>query len=358
LIQDLSSPSSEEDDVIDLVIDEELSVSGVQKKKSAALFEEVKGDSFTSTSTLAVDKDEGPTMMEQIMAAQAEAARGVKIAKEVEDKKSAKGFGGGFKKGFLGGGDGKPKSGTTGTSTAEAIPTIRANKAAANNGKAASLSKVNDEIRKGLAEGKTPLTKELERGEWMTPELLKEFSTNPVISKGLLDPRCKDALELMQKTPKEAQAKYLNDKVVDTFLKEFGKVMGGHFEQLGAKQEAEAAKVAKKAEKDKVGLSAIKTSTKNAVVAKPPVLSYGSLHEQALLRQAAAKQTTGAAKDVEDAKVKEIINNSELSAMLMDPKMQTILQECGDPIKFQQHMRDPATAVKIKKLFDAGLVRI
>lgn len=42
--------------------------------------------------------------------------------------------------------------------------------------------------------------------------------------------------------------------------------------------------------------------------------------------------------------------------MLMDPTTQSMLMECGDPEKFQRHMRDPAKARAIRKLFDAGLV--
>jgi hypothetical protein len=40
----------------------------------------------------------------------------------------------------------------------------------------------------------------------------------------------------------------------------------------------------------------------------------------------------------------------------MDVELQQILKECYDPVKFQQHMRDPVTAQKIKKLYEAGLV--
>jgi hypothetical protein len=313
-------------------------------------------------------------MMEQIMAAQAEAARGAKIAKEVAEKKAAKGFGGGFKKGFFGASEvpknatvqpPKPKNETT------AIPTIRANKAAqstASGRAAAGLTSVNEDIQKSLAETKTPLAKELEKGEWVTPDLIRQFSTNPVISRGLMDPRCKDALELMQKNPKEAQAKYASDAVVDAFLKEFGKVMGGHFEQLGAKQEEDAQKAAaagaaatgsSTGKGSAVGMSAVKTTSKGSgavEAAAKTTAAYGPLHEQAISRQGTAPQTAGAAKDAEDAKVKAIINNTELTAMLMDPKMQSILQECGDPVKFQRYMRDPVIAAKIKKLFDAGLV--
>ena len=36
--------------------------------------------------------------------------------------------------------------------------------------------------------------------------------------------------------------------------------------------------------------------------------------------------------------------------------MQKILQECGDPVKFQRHMSNPDTARKIDMLFKAGLV--
>lgn len=40
----------------------------------------------------------------------------------------------------------------------------------------------------------------------------------------------------------------------------------------------------------------------------------------------------------------------------MDPELQRILQECGDPNKFQAHMRNPVIANKINKLYKAGLV--
>jgi hypothetical protein len=40
----------------------------------------------------------------------------------------------------------------------------------------------------------------------------------------------------------------------------------------------------------------------------------------------------------------------------MDPELQRVLVECGDPAKFQQHMRNPDTARKIMRLQKAGLV--
>ena len=40
----------------------------------------------------------------------------------------------------------------------------------------------------------------------------------------------------------------------------------------------------------------------------------------------------------------------------MNSEMQQILQDCNDPIKFQNHLKNPVTAYKIKKLYQAGLV--
>jgi hypothetical protein len=42
----------------------------------------------------------------------------------------------------------------------------------------------------------------------------------------------------------------------------------------------------------------------------------------------------------------------------MDPNLQRILMECGDPKKLQQHMKNPEIVGKIKKLQKAGLVQI
>jgi len=358
LIQDMSG----EDDVIDLVPGEEADVSGSLKRVAHAA---------------ARVEDEGPTMMEQIMAAQAEAARAKRIEKEVAEKKAGKGFGGGFKAGFFGGSSSSKNNAVpvdAGGKKGEAIPTIRLNKAAVVAGKAASLSKVNAEVQQGMAADKTPLALELEKGDWMTPELLLQFQSNPIVARGLQNQRCKDALELMQKNPKEAQAKYANDKEVDAFLREFGKLMGSHFDGLAKKQEAEqqaaagtaagagAAKAAGAAGGGggAIGLNAVKTTAKKGTEkpAQPAAaMPGGPLYEQAMARQAATAPALSAAeKEAEEARVQAIINDPELSAMLMDPKMQAVLQDCGDPRKFQQIMRDPVLSKKIKKLFDSGLV--
>ena len=361
LIQDLSVPCVEED-VFEIVPGEATDVS--VKKSSTSASTSVPYASTAPISNPSALQNEGPTLMDEILAAQAEAARAKKIAEEVAAKKNAKTFGGGFKKGFFGGDNttsssGANKSGSSKTLTEE-IPTIR--KASGNISKAVNLSKVNEEVQRGMAEDKSALALELEKGTWITPELLKQFQANPVISQGLQNARCKHALEMMQKNPKEAQAKYSNDKEVDTFLREFGKLMGSHFDGLAAKQELgqkQDSQSAAKVGNTSVGINAVKTVTKNVVEKKTDTLPIGAggvLLEQAKARQAKTAPRSAAEQAAEDERVQKVINNPELTALLMDPKMQMVLQECGDPVKFQRIMRDPVMAANIKKLFDAGLV--
>ena len=42
-------------------------------------------------------------------------------------------------------------------------------------------------------------------------------------------------------------------------------------------------------------------------------------------------------------------------ALLLDPYMQRVLQECGDPALLRRHLADPATASKTERLCAAGL---
>ena len=67
----------------------------------------------------------------------------------------------------------------------------------------------------------------------MTPDLVSNFQSNKVVSNGFKNPKCMAAMQLLQKNPKEAQAKFQNDPEVSVFLQEFSKLMAGHFEALG-----------------------------------------------------------------------------------------------------------------------------
>ena len=73
--------------------------------------------------------------------------------------------------------------------------------------------------------------------DWVTPDLLEIFQKNEVIKSGLKNAKCTAAMQMMQKDPKEASKRFQGDPEVDDFLREFGRVMSGHFEKLGNKKD-------------------------------------------------------------------------------------------------------------------------
>jgi hypothetical protein len=60
----------------------------------------------------------------------------------------------------------------------------------------------------------------------------------------------------------------------------------------------------------------------------------------------------------EQERVQRILSDPELSRLLMDPQVQRLIQECGDPRKFHENMRNPESAAILKRLIDAGLLQI
>ena len=60
------------------------------------------------------------------------------------------------------------------------------------------------------------------------------FKENKILARGLQDPKCLAAIQLMQKDPQAAMTKFSKDPEVSVFLSEFGKVMGAHFDKMGA----------------------------------------------------------------------------------------------------------------------------
>jgi hypothetical protein len=159
---------------------------------------------------------------------------------------------------------------------------------------------------------------------------------------------------------------------VDVFMREFGRVMAAHFDALGEKQQpsgtAAGQPVGSSSSSSTKPLIAEASSASSSSAAA--VTTMGPLQAQAIERSkapaassaavvpgAAARGADGLTDEERDAaRVKDIVADAELSALLLDVSMQRILQECGDPVLFRRHMADPATAKKIKKLFDAGLV--
>ena len=210
-----------------------------------------------------------PSILEMMMAAQREAKAEKDKDKVVEETKaSTKPLGGGFKKGFFGGGgSSKPKAKVASSSTATTSSAtssagkpevVEIKKTAATSAKSNPL--VFEDVQKAMDEDTHPLLKQLQSNgknhfdtiftsllfrihligclffntvDWMTPDLVSNFQSNKIVSNGFKNPKCMAAMQLLQKNPKEAQAKFQNDPEVSLFLQEFSKLMAGHFEALG-----------------------------------------------------------------------------------------------------------------------------
>jgi hypothetical protein len=223
----------------------------------------------------------------------------------------------------------------------------------------------------------------IQQGDWATPDLMNQLQDNPILSNGLKNPKCLAALQLLQTNPKEAQDKFKNDSDVSFFLQEFSRVMSQHFFALGNQQQQQQGQGQGQAQQTQV------PSTSSSSASR--IQEIGPLHAEALARQKSQQQpsasgniittTTAADSQCSDEQVKQVayhplfsfpcrpslpsppprpptqvLENEELRSLLMDPGLQQILKECNDPVRFQHHMRDPITARKIKKLYEAGLV--
>eukprot|EP00613_Pedinella_sp_CCMP2098_P068193 CAMPEP_0171984014 /NCGR_PEP_ID=MMETSP0993-20121228/273601_1 /TAXON_ID=483369 /ORGANISM="non described non described, Strain CCMP2098" /LENGTH=442 /DNA_ID=CAMNT_0012636815 /DNA_START=54 /DNA_END=1383 /DNA_ORIENTATION=+ len=360
-----------------------------------------------------------PSLMDQMMA-DANAARKIVKDKAVdEEKRVKKEFGTGMKKGFFNSAPPKKKGSTKKSSSGGAsasgpsIPTIRrATAAELKKEKANAL--VLGEVQEAMKDAAGPMANALAKTEdWVTPDLMKKFATNPKLARGLTDPKFQAALQELQKDPKAAMLKFQGDKELTAFLQEFCQTMGEHFGHIGAQQEKEQKIKQAKAESTSAAKSKKSTAAAAAAAAAdvgkkaagleetraPPQCQSGlyqmqpaaaaaaaaadvgkkaaglgrnegtptvperPLSDAAMKRAAAAnggKPVTQApsVSHEEQAQMDNILRNEELRELLMDPEMQQVMQKCQEPGRLQFFMSDPKWGPKIRKLSDFGLIRI
>jgi hypothetical protein len=188
---------------------------------------------------------------------------------------------------------------------------------------------------------------------WARPDLLDTFTKHhPKLARGMNDPRYISALQGMQTHPKETLENLKNNcpEILD-WLQEFCGVMGEHFIRLGIDQDGANNNRAKSA------------SDANAT----KVRELGPLEKRALEKH----MNTNTTKDQRplrnnnadtsttdmDERVSSILANDDLRSILMDPIMQQIMEECSTGNKFRYYMSHAEYGPKLRKLFDAGLIR-
>ena len=285
------------------------------------------------------EAEEEEASLMDLMMADASTDRTARAAKrKEEDKRMKKSFGDGMKKGLKKGFfDAKPKA----KKRAPAKPRAPAEPAGpvtisarppADDG-ASVRSAIRQEVAANMEGSSHPMAQALKGGDWVTPELVKAMAERPALARGMGDPRCQAALEELRRDPKAGAKKFDDDPELKQFLTDFCEVMGGHFEKLGA---AAPPPPPTADEKEQLGPLAAK-----------------------VVEDAAKGQGPAPAKTPEEIKqVDDVLNNAALRDLLMDPKTQLLMQRCADPREFQRAMMNPDERAIIRKLADAGLVKL
>ncbi|CAM9851409.1 unnamed protein product, partial [Chrysoparadoxa australica] len=267
--------------------------------------------------------DAGPSLMEQMMAESQAAADESKA----ETRRLKKEFGGGFAKGFLGGSRSSKKKGKKAAQEATTSVSKAPRKAAGGvlDGEPKNQSAGLGDMRsvKAKQDGLVLLDvqealkgrQKLEDGAWMTPDLMEKISSRPELVAALQSPNFTKALELMKSDPAKAKALLQKNPQATELLAELASILGGHFQELGAAEDMQLSQ-------EKVEAAA------NAA---------GPLAEEAVKRQLSEAPLPEPTSQEQQA-VEEVIGNPELRALLMDPEMQHVLQECGQPGRLGYYM--------------------
>ncbi|CAN0520865.1 unnamed protein product, partial [Ectocarpus sp. 8 AP-2014] len=290
-------------------------------------------------------KQEGPSLMEQMMA-EAMAAKEVKSQEQrLEQSRDAKQtFGGGLKKGFLNktaGGEDKEEK------RARAVPPLKWRGAYPSSPverrRQEDLSSIDSlllpEVQEAMKHSASnPLGGAGGGGggqEWLTPELLQKISEKPRLAAMLTDPRFSKAMELMSTSPKDALGMFESSAEARESFTELMSLLSRHFTAMGDAADEKAA--AEEADRRRV--------------------ADGPLAQEALRRAAEGVGVAATPATAEEtATVDKVLQQPELRELLMDPGMQRVLQECGNPQELARYMRHPEFGPKLQLMAKAGLI--
>lgn len=185
-----------------------------------------------------------------------------------------------------------------------------------------------------------------------SPEFLQQIMNNPKLVKSMSNPKCKAALEALEKNPKEALKRFQGHDEVMEFLNEICKLLGNHFTKLGEMDSSPK-------EKTKENVPMVQE------LREPTEEDVGPIAYKAMQKEKERKkldQNVSFEHDMskeEKDRVDAIMKNEELTNILMDTEMQRVMQECSQiPGKMQYYMRHDVYGAKLRKLIHAGLLRV
>ena len=307
-------------------------------------------------------KDEGPSLMEQMMA-EATAAKEKRTQEQRREqlRDTKHGFGGGLKKGFLSqraapAASSPARKGKRGerrrkeeksptTSVTDSMPVITGNaapsglefdvSAEANSSAGLVLPEVQEAMKPSAAERLGGDGGTGGEQDWLTPELLEKISEKPRLAAMLADPRFAKAMQLMPTSPQDAIAMFASCPETRESFTELVSLLSKHFTAMGEAADKKAA--AEEADRKRV--------------------AEGPLAQEALRRAEAGVGVAATPATTEEAAtVEKVLQQPELRDLLMDPGMQRVLQECGDPQALARYMRHPDFGPKLQLMARAGLI--
>lgn len=343
--------------------------------------------STTRTNTKHNDDDDEPSLMEQMM------EDAIKAKKEKESKlnekvrKESKKINFGLKKGFLNSNNNNTRSKAKAKNQKkkeqgckdkdnnvidnsnqvpdiiyqldksgnmvpiEEIPTIKPKQSQTNNTNKTNLQF--QEVQDAMSKDSTMFNYlSNNQQEWNTPDLINQISNNKILSSGMTNPKFVAALEAFKCNPKEAMKRFQHHPDVIEFFREFCKIMGNHFTALGEKQDEE-----KKQKTQQQYYNSYNTLISEERDLGP--MAKEALKKETERKEKGEKGWNENLTDDERKQLDSIMQDKELSSLLMDVDMQRVMNECStQPGRMRMYMHDRDYAPKLHKLIQAGLLKV
>ena len=240
----------------------------------------------------------------------------------------------------------------------EEVPTLRPKAGGAGKADRLRLREVQEAMRDASLERLAAAT----AGEWADDSLMDRVAQNPRLAAGMRNPKFAAALLALQKDPRVAMARFANHPEIGDFLREFCGVMGQHFTELG---EAQQKQKQKQKQKQQRGTGKGTSAGGNKAEVRRDI---GPLVEAALKKtEAQVGRDSGSGADddpsppmsqAERAQLDSVLADPELTRILMDPRMQAVMQECSKPGRMAMFMQSPEHGPKLRRLLRAGLLQM
>lgn len=176
--------------------------------------------------------------------------------------------------------------------------------------------------------------------EWLTPDLLDKISQKPQLAAMLMHPHFAKAMQLLATSPNEAMALFAANPAARQCFTELTAMLSAHFSSIG--KAVDAKDVAERADRK--------------TIADGP-LALEALRKAAKRTEVKTADHCEALSKDEEARVEKVLGQPKLRELLMDPAMQRVLQECGEPSNLARYMRHPEYGPKLQLMARAGLVQ-